>query len=324
MKTARVALNKIFETVQFIAQEGLPFRSSYDSAKNEEKSKFIHLLNLRAHDIPELRSWLSSTSMKKYTHHDIIEEILKMLRNAVSDKILQQIRAAKYYSILIDETSDISRLEQVSICIRYVDDKFEIKEDFIGFYETTNTKSETLLSIIKDVLIRYQLDLNDMRGQCYDGANNMKGEISGLQTRIRELNPSALFVHCTAHRLNLAVQDSLTKNLSVRDFIGNIKDMISFIRDSPQRLAIFKKFQKDNSLNLQKYCPTRWCVRIKSLKAVRDNYDALIDFFFKMANNSDYDITITSKAIGFSNKLTSFSFCFYIHALICIFERIEI
>ena len=72
-----------------------------------------------------------------------------------------------------------------------------IEEDFIlGFYETANTKADTLCKIIKDVLTRCELDISDLRGQCYDGAASMSGEKSGLQTQTRKEEPRALYVHC--------------------------------------------------------------------------------------------------------------------------------
>lgn len=44
-----------------------------------------------------------------------------------------------------------------------------------------------------------------MYGQGYDGAANMAGRFKGTQTVVRETYPKALYVHCAAHSLNLAV-----------------------------------------------------------------------------------------------------------------------
>lgn len=55
-----------------------------------------------------------------------------------------------------------------------------------------------------------------MRGQCYDGTFNMSGKITGLRTRVLEVEPRALYVHCSAHSLNLVVQDALENVTSAR------------------------------------------------------------------------------------------------------------
>ena len=52
----------------------------------------------------------------------------------------------------------------------------------------------------------------------------------GLQARLREVEPRALYVHCNAHNLNLGVQDSLENVPCTRNDIGVTKDMINFVR----------------------------------------------------------------------------------------------
>ena len=47
-------------------------------------------------------------------------------------KIASQIRGADCFSIMADETTDVSNQEQVVICIRWVDTDLEVHEDYIG------------------------------------------------------------------------------------------------------------------------------------------------------------------------------------------------
>ena len=345
MIEARKVLAKIFETIQFIAREGIAFRGDYVKEEHAEHSKFTRLIELRANDIPELKSWLHRTS-HKWFHHSIVEEILNLMADFILRKIISEVQTQKYFAIMIDETSDLSRLEQVCISFRYVTDELVIKEDFVGFYETGNTQADTLFNIAKDVVLRFGLDMENIRGQCYDGASNVSGHISGLQTRILEVSPTALFVHCVAHRLNLVVQDALTSITEIRNFIGTAQDLITFVKGSPRRLAVFSDIAKtqDEQLRLQpkqkekteqkekkikktntllSYCPTRWCVRIKSLKRVKDNYANLIEFFQDMAEDATFESSITAKADGYLKKMDSFAFYFNLLTLIFIFEIIE-
>ena len=41
-----------------------------------------------------------------------------------------------------------------------------------GFYEIVNIKTSTIVSVIKDIMIRYKLNLEACRGQCYYGASD--------------------------------------------------------------------------------------------------------------------------------------------------------
>lgn len=171
MKDARKAIEKVFETVNFLAQEGIAFR-----AKDDGNSKFMRFLKLRATDVPELNSWIHRSSGFKWLHHSIIEEILKLLADAVVQKICFDIRQAGYFALMIDETSDIARLEQISFSFRFVESDLSIREEFLGFYETSNTTSLQLYRIVQDVFTRLQLDSSSLRGQCYDGASSVSGK----------------------------------------------------------------------------------------------------------------------------------------------------
>ena len=77
---------------------------------------------------------------------------------------------------MCDEGTVCSNLEQLSFNIRSVDDDLEFHEDFLGFYEVDNVKSDTIVVAIKDSLLRFNLSLDSCRGQIYDVANNMLGK----------------------------------------------------------------------------------------------------------------------------------------------------
>lgn len=121
---------------------------------------------------------------------------------------------------------------------------------FLGFYNTDSTTSKILTDIILDILHRFDLSTSNIRGQCYDGAANMSGIFNGVQARILEIEEKAFFVHCTAHNLNLVVQDSVKSITECRDTLNIIKDLINFIKDSPRRLAIFKGTYYNRQKNL--------------------------------------------------------------------------
>ena len=57
----------------------------------------------------------------------------------------------------------------------------------------------------------------------------------GVQARVKEVGPRALFVHCTAHRLNLAVQETLEAVREVYDALHEVARLVTFFRDSPKR-----------------------------------------------------------------------------------------
>lgn len=276
MKKGRLALETIFTTVQFLCRQGLAIRGHEDVNSN-----FFQLLELRKNDVPELKDWLGRSGYK-WTSHDIQNEIIDLLGKSVLRKVLASIKKTEHFSIMVDETSDSSIHEQVSFCIRTVDDSLIINEDFIGLYETPNTESQTLFSILKDVFARLDLSMDNLRGQCYDGASNMRGKFKGLKKLVLDIQPKARYVHCTAHSLNLAVVDSLRHLTSMRDIMALAKDLINTVRESNKRMGLFRSIRCESAndqAGLRPLCPTRWTMRASSILRILKNFEELLEFF---------------------------------------------
>jgi hypothetical protein len=110
-----------------------------------------------------------------------------------------------FFSILADESSDVYQNEQLALCLRYVDKKGRVVERFLGIVHVENTTALILRDAIKNLLMQQSLSLSKVRGQGYDGASNMKGEVNGLKKLIMNESPSAYYVHCFAHQLQLTL-----------------------------------------------------------------------------------------------------------------------
>lgn len=162
----------------------------------------------------------------------IINEMIEMMAHSILRGILVDIRGAKFFAIIIaDETQDISHEEQLSISIRWVDEAYIIHEDVIGFVAVAKTDGATLANVIKDVLTRSQLQLSDCCGQGYDGASNMSGCFQGVASRLKSEEPSALYVHCSAHCPNLCLQNCSSKFLCIRDALSLTTEILQTHRN---------------------------------------------------------------------------------------------
>ena len=67
--------------------------------------------------------------------------------------------------------------------------------------------AEALCKYICDTLAAFDLSLDNCVSQSYDGASVMSGRCTGVQSRIKEFAPCAIYIHCHAHRLNLVLVD---------------------------------------------------------------------------------------------------------------------
>ena len=166
----------------------------------EEVGYLVQLLKCRSEDICGLQRWLKDG---RYVSHDIINELIEMMAHQLLRNILTDVKSAKWFALIADETRDIGGLEQFSVSLRWVDKCYSIFEDVIGMVQVDQTDAATLASTLKDFLIRCSLQLSNCRGQTYDGASNISGHLSGVASRLKSEEPTAHYIHCVAHCLNL-------------------------------------------------------------------------------------------------------------------------
>lgn len=107
---------------------------------------------------------------------------------------MQDIKKSFAYSILADETADISGKEQLSVGIRFFDEeKFLIREEFLGFVELNAMNAKCIAEEIQNFISTLQLDESKCVGQGYDGCSTMAGKEVGVQNILRQKFKKALF-----------------------------------------------------------------------------------------------------------------------------------
>ncbi|KAH0755038.1 hypothetical protein KY290_025308 [Solanum tuberosum] len=87
--------------------------------------------------------------------------------------IIQELNG-DYFALLVDESFDVSRREQMDIVLRYVDRMGFLMERLIDIVHVQDTSALSLKGAIVNVLAQHSLSLSYVHGQCYDGASNMQ------------------------------------------------------------------------------------------------------------------------------------------------------
>lgn len=317
-KFAQKMLLKLLSTAKFLSRQGLAFRGHTTDSGN-----FQLLLRLRCEDDPDLKKWIDTK--KSFVSPEIQNEYLQLMSHHILRKLINQIRVSQYYSIIADEVTDQSRQHQLGISIRWVDEQFLVHEDFLALSLLPKGDAETITALIKDFLCRSSLPITSCRGQCYDGASVMAGNVTGVSKRIAEEEPRVVFVHCLAHSLNLALQESSRQWPIYRDMLDNMKDVITLIRASPKRSAVLSHFQSQNpeydGKSLRPLCPTRWTTREQSIHSLLSNYSDVKDTLTEIALTDTSDAG--SKAHGLVTCMNTFVFHFALTTGLIVFKRTE-
>jgi hypothetical protein len=159
------------------AFQGCAFRGHDETPDSKNRGNFLEMIKLLASYNDKVANVVLENAPKsaKYTSHTIQKEILQVIASKVRNKIREDIGDSKF-CIIVDEARDESKREQMAIVLRFVDKDGFIQERFFDIVHVKDTSALTLKNEISDVLSRHCLDIQNIRGQGYDGASNMRGE----------------------------------------------------------------------------------------------------------------------------------------------------
>ena len=199
----RMYISTIAQVVVLCARQGIALRGHDESSTSTNKGNFVEIVELLASVMPELeRKFRSLPKNAKYTSKVVQNDLLKAAADVVLKEITEEIKDSEGYAVIADETRDISKVEQLALCLRYVSKNLDVKEHFVGFSELSDLDAKALADKIVERLQVLSLDVHKCVAQCYDGASVMSGEVSGVQQRLRDIaGNGCMYVHCYAHRL---------------------------------------------------------------------------------------------------------------------------
>ncbi|XP_041011253.1 zinc finger MYM-type protein 1-like [Juglans microcarpa x Juglans regia] len=203
----RLQVKTSIDVVRWLAFQGFAFRGHDETPDSKNRGNFLEMLKLLVSYNDKVGKLVLENAPKssKYTSPKIQKEILEVLAKKVRNKIREDVGNSKF-CIIVDEARDeFKRLEQMTIILRFVDDDGFIQERFFDLVHVKDILALTLKNEISAVISHHCLDIQNIYGQGYDGASNMRGEWKELQALFFKDCPYAYYVHCFAHRLQIAL-----------------------------------------------------------------------------------------------------------------------
>ncbi|CAN1314141.1 Zinc finger MYM-type protein 1 [Linum perenne] len=243
----RLRLKTTIKVLQRLALQGCAFRGHDESESSLNRGNLIEWIEF----LMEWREDVKAVVLKnapgnaKYISPLIQKELLSIMANQVRCKIREEVGDA-YFSILVDEARDESGREQMAIILRYVTSNGILTERFFAIKSVVNTYAATLKQVISDALSEYNLQVEKLRGQGYDGASNMSGQFNGLRALFLQDCPYAYFVHCFAHRLQLTLVAAAKHCRPIWNFYSLLDNVINLVKSSPKRTTeLIEAHQRD-------------------------------------------------------------------------------
>ncbi|XP_037798473.1 zinc finger MYM-type protein 1-like [Penaeus monodon] len=234
-------------------------------------------------------------------------EFIQMLADHVEKGIIQQVKDARYYAVILDCTQDFSRVEQMSLVVRFVGSKGEAEEHFLDFMPVHETTGESLAGTLLQKVEDLGLSLSNCRGQGYDNSSNIQGKNCGVQARLLQQNPRAFFVPCGCHSWNLVLGDAAAASNKAVLFFGTLQRIYTLLSASPRRWKLLTDAVGFVGLTVKALSETRWECWIESVKAIRWQLPDIVDVL-QQVSTTPGDPMAQSDASSLCTFLQSFEF----------------
>ncbi|KAL4085328.1 hypothetical protein QTP88_027187 [Uroleucon formosanum] len=213
----RLYLEALCESLIFCGRQSIALRGHNESTDSKNRGNFLELMKLRSKDNSLIKKFFMEHRKNfQYTSATFQNELLSIIGEQIKYHIAKEVKEAE----------------------------LEVHESFVGFYRAKRTDGKTLANELKNVLISMDLNIKNLRAQCYDGASNMRGPYKGVAAIIMQEAPMAMYIYCNAHILNLCIVTCCTRVPSIRNTFFVLQSIYNFIEKSTKRHAIFENIKK--------------------------------------------------------------------------------
>ena len=200
-------------------------------------------------------------------------------------------------------------MDQLTVVIRSVDKAGTPRERFIKFISKCGHKSEELAQAILSLFEELDLNIANCRGQSYDNASNMSGAYSGLQARIKAVNPLAEFVPCAAHSLNLVGTCAAESCAAAVHFFSILQGVYNFFSASTHRWDLLTS-KTMGEHTVKSLSQTRWSARHDACRSLCESRSEIISVLHDISEDSNEKPQTRSEALGIYKSLQSLETCF--------------
>lgn len=299
-------LRRIVAVVKFLASRGLAFRGDNETLGSQNNGNYLGCLELISEFDPFLADHIQNCGNRgkgstSYLSANICNEFINLMGQQVLKTIVKELKSAKYYSISVDSTPDLSHVDQLTFIVRYVKDGQPI-ERFLQFLPMDEHNAQYLADTILNFFESLDIPIKDCRGQSYDNAANMSGKYSGVQSRIKEVCEYAIYVPCAAHSLNLVGVQAVECVTEAVAFFQFVQKLYNFFSASTKRWKILTEHLGVNKV-LKPLSETRWSARANAINALQNGYLNISEALSSIASDINQPGDTRNEAQSLAKKM---------------------
>lgn len=296
----RKYIKTVADVLLCTATQNIAQRGHRESEGSSNKGNFLAILELIAKHDPLVKQKMGHGNAK-YTSHNIQNEILEVLAEMVRKDVVEEVKQSGAFSILVDETKDLKKQEQISLVLRYYY-KGTVHESFLHFEHADKLDAAGLTEKIVNSLQKYGLQYKEqLVGQGYDGASVMSGRHNGVSARIQSQAQQAFYVHCNAHCLNLVIVDTVKAVPEASCFFSLMQRLYTFLSGS----YVHQKWQdiqramfQDQPRELPRLSDVRWACRFHACRNLMDRLPAVLRVLRDIDDENSGDRCVEARGLS--------------------------
>ena len=137
----------------------------------------------------ELQTFIETASKNAvYTSRGAVVEFIQALGTWTEESLLKKLQKVPFFSIMGDECTDVSVIEELSIFCRWEENGVAV-ESFLEIIPLKRTNAETIYTAITNCLKSKGLQVSNIIGLGFDGAATFSGKKTGVQARLKKHAP---------------------------------------------------------------------------------------------------------------------------------------
>ncbi|UYV63240.1 EPM2AIP1 [Cordylochernes scorpioides] len=226
---------------------------------------------------PEKVNLLKTVSMSANTVARRVENIAENISSQLFDKNGH----VEWFSLALDESTDVLDTAQVLIYIRGVDKSYEVHEELLDMYSIHGTTTGTdIFKGVEMAINKNNLRWKNLKCITTDGGKNMSGKDKGVVALVSKAvendgGSKPLVLHCIIHQQSLC-----GKCLDMSDVLKPVISTVNFIRSFGLNHRQFRQFIAEiGETDLPYHTAVRWLSCGKVLQRFFE-LRAVIEFFF--------------------------------------------
>ncbi|XP_068211700.1 protein FAM200B-like [Palaemon carinicauda] len=137
------------------------------------------------------KSTLENTKLLRTKCAKIISNVVA---KACCEELIEELKNLKF-SLLIDESTDVSVSKLLCLCVKFFSTKENIlKTEFLALLQITSATGESIFKAIEDFFSNIKVDLANCMGFASDGASNVCGAHNSVLSRLKNISPGIAFI----------------------------------------------------------------------------------------------------------------------------------